>query len=261
MIYTCPFRLFNPFHARLSIEERKTDIMASATAINLSNNDASILHALFDPEGVVAEGIKIVPTVAKNGHQEQSQVEEEERRASRPLNKEQPTPEEIHESIFKLSDIISREARYASAYNNRAQAMRLLFRIEDFAEHPTDIRNIIMDLTMAISYATPPTSAAAVSERSASVLSSAHTHRGFLLWLASRPEMPQGMFSTIDGLKDLSKEELEDFASREFAMGGRYGNKIARELSVRTNPYAKLCGAIVKEALRMEIADHQVGPG
>ena len=36
------------------------------------------------------------------------------------------------------------------------------------------------------------------------------------------------------------------------ALGGRYGNKIARQLSVQTNPYAKACGAIVKEALRKE---------
>jgi len=50
----------------------------------------------------------------------------------------------------------------------------------------------------------------------------------------------------------LSSTALEELASRDFALGGRYGNKIARQLSVQTNPYAKACGAIVKEALRKE---------
>ncbi len=36
-------------------------------------------------------------------------------------------------------------------------------------------------------------------------------------------------------------------------MGGRYGNDVAREMAVRTNPYAKLCGNIVKEAMRGEM--------
>jgi len=35
-------------------------------------------------------------------------------------------------------------------------------------------------------------------------------------------------------------------------MGGRYGNEMARAMSVATNPYAKLCGGIVKEAMRAE---------
>ena len=54
---------------------------------------------------------------------------------------------------------------------------------------------------------------------------------------------------TLDGL---SSTALEELAGRDFALGGRYGNKTARQLSVQTNPYAKACGAIVKEALRKE---------
>lgn len=34
--------------------------------------------------------------------------------------------------------------------------------------------------------------------------------------------------------------------------GGKYGNRAARELGIRTNPYAKMCGAIVKEAMKRE---------
>lgn len=35
-------------------------------------------------------------------------------------------------------------------------------------------------------------------------------------------------------------------------MGGRYGNEVAKALAVASNPTAKLCGAIVKEAMRKE---------
>ena len=42
-------------------------------------------------------------------------------------------------------------------------------------------------------------------------------------------------------------------ASHELALGGRFGNDIARQLAVQTNPYAKLCGEIVREALRKEM--------
>jgi hypothetical protein len=35
-------------------------------------------------------------------------------------------------------------------------------------------------------------------------------------------------------------------------LGGRYGNEIARALAVSANPTAKLCGEMVREALRKE---------
>jgi hypothetical protein len=37
-------------------------------------------------------------------------------------------------------------------------------------------------------------------------------------------------------------------------MGGRYGNEIAKALAVSTNPTAKLCGEMVREAMRKEYA-------
>lgn len=48
------------------------------------------------------------------------------------------------------------------------------------------------------------------------------------------------------------KNELEEAASGDFAGAARFGDEVAREMSVRTNPYAKMCGAIVREAMREE---------
>jgi len=56
-----------------------------------------------------------------------------------------------------------------------------------------------------------------------------------------------------DQLRNLSSEQLEEMASWGFQLGGRYGNPVAKQMAVRTNPYAKLCGAIVREAMREEM--------
>jgi hypothetical protein len=48
--------------------------------------------------------------------------------------------------------------------------------------------------------------------------------------------------------------DFEENASRDFMMGGRYGNEIAKALAVSTNPTAKLCGEMVRGAMRKEYA-------
>jgi hypothetical protein len=53
-------------------------------------------------------------------------------------------------------------------------------------------------------------------------------------------------------LKGQGKNALEELASTDFASAARYGDEVAREMSVRTNPYAKMCGAIVRNALAEE---------
>lgn len=50
-------------------------------------------------------------------------------------------------------------------------------------------------------------------------------------------------------VRNMDKPELEELASRDFAAAARYGDDVAREMSVRTNPYAKMCGSIVRNAL------------
>ena len=52
--------------------------------------------------------------------------------------------------------------------------------------------------------------------------------------------------------------DFEEAASRDFFMGGRYGNEIGKALAVHTNPTAKLCGQIVQEAMRKEFMPAKV---
>lgn len=51
--------------------------------------------------------------------------------------------------------------------------------------------------------------------------------------------------------------DFQEHASRDYMMAGRYGNKIGKAVAVTMNPTAKLCGEIVKEAMRKEYAGEE----
>jgi len=224
----------------------------------LSSNDSAVLGALFDPEASLSTGTQIDASLPQGFDPTELQsIQEEEREALLLINHAQCNDEDIRASVSGLSKIIDQHPQYASAWSNRAQATRMLFDAEQLANHIDELRSIMGDLAQAIFLATPPSPADSVSSQNARVLSAAHTHRGYLLWLASRSD---GLSKAISALGEpwngRSEGQLEEMASREFALGGRYGNDIARQLAVKTNPYAKLCGSIVREAMRKEIADY-----
>jgi len=224
---------------------------------SLSNNDSSVLSALFDPEASLSKNARIEDSIPTGmSVDELRHLQSCERDAIRPINGENPSTVEIEQSISSLTKIIDGNSQYASALVNRAQARRMLFRDEKLRSQPATVQKIFADLSEAIRLATPKDSADAVSSSHANVLASAHTHRGYLLLLASKDEINRQMLADIVGLAKLSLDELVEAASREFGLGGRYGNDSARQIAVKTNPYAKLCGSIVKEALTKEISDY-----
>ncbi|KIW95569.1 uncharacterized protein Z519_04154 [Cladophialophora bantiana CBS 173.52] len=222
----------------------------------LSANDTNVLSALFDPELSLTSATQVenrllddqVPSSLKR-------LREQERLALQSVNLEQPQPADIEHSISQLSEIIANEPSYASAWNNRAQARRMLIRDEDLPRNPCTVVEIFQDLAQAISLTTPSGPDVILSDLDAKVLASAHTHRGYLLLLASKSEDSRKLLAALPHLRDLSIQELEEAASRELGLGGRYGNETARQLAVKTNPYAKLCGSIVREALTKEILE------
>jgi hypothetical protein len=122
-----------------------------------------------------------------------------------------------------------------SLWNNRAQIRRL----------SGNVQGALEDIAKAIWLATPSGNGT-LSADNARVLSLAHTHRATIYMLIARRE--------ITGiLPDESPERLEERASHDFAWAGKYGSDLARAMAVRTNPYAKMCGAIVKTAMKKEI--------
>ena len=138
------------------------------------------------------------------------------------------------------------------------------------------IKGVLDDLDEAIRLISPSTSYPAsgqvssdatpippppqnISQQQARLLSVARTHRGYtLLQLAARAstsptksESPQTLTSRHP-FQSLSKAQLEEMASHDFAVAGRYGDKTAKEAAVALNPYARMCGAIVKNAMKEE---------
>ncbi|KAJ4990607.1 hypothetical protein SVAN01_03838 [Stagonosporopsis vannaccii] len=225
---------------------------------SLSANDARILNALFDPETLPSSVAKSKdasaidttlpphPTISAS---ELSILETQQndiiQRAS--SGSSQRT---IHTEIETLSDIITTNPTYPSAFVNRAMLRRLKIEaaLSDgeniFSASESDIEGLFTDLSRAIHLSLPTSSpTAAVSAYQARMLRTSYSHRAFLYLKASE---------TGTELKGLGKSELEELASKDFAAAARFGDEAAREMSVRTNPYAKMCGAIVKNALREE---------
>jgi hypothetical protein len=230
--------------------------MASAT--KLSINDNAILGALFDPESSLSNSTQVDDSLPEGLDRPTLQaVQDHERQILRPLNEDHPPQTQVFEAINQLTAMIDQFPTYASAWNNRAQTRRMLFEIELLHQHVEELKMIMDDLARAIQLATPNNPLAPVPALNAKVLASAHTHRGYLLYTASRSlELAEALRLSINSLSGADKDALEEMASRDFTLGGRFGNDTARQLAVRTNPYAKLCGSIVKEALQKEVSDY-----
>jgi hypothetical protein len=174
--------------------------------------------------------------------------------------------------ISKLADLITSYPAYASAYNNHAQALRRKYGESVLLQtsHPlpslttptsssdaaitTAATAIFHSLNTAITLLTPLTPFAPISPQAAKTLSQAHTQRGALYYITAK-QMHADPEASLRIESRWTPIDLEEMASRDFVMGGRYGNEIARGLAVATNPTAKLCGSIVREAMRKEFGE------
>ncbi|KAI7976615.1 hypothetical protein EIK77_009846 [Talaromyces pinophilus] len=191
----------------------------------------------------------------------------------------------LEQAIDDLSSLITEHPDYPPLYANKAQALRLLIQSKTSSTSDTDkdaaifhpenkdlATRLLSDLSKAISLASPVVTGAnrsitSVSSSQYRLLSTTHMHRGYLLLKAGkiRKEEEEGTTQTQQTerggptqlLAISSRDQLEEMASQDFFEAGRYGNEVAKQLSVGTNPYAKMCGAIVKEALKKEIEEFQ----
>ncbi|KAL4932817.1 protein hmgX [Aspergillus undulatus] len=240
----------------------------------LTINDSAVLQALFDAESSPSSGVTIdtdlpqLPAHLNISAKEHGFLQAREKEIIQPLASastptSSPTPETLQCAIDALDDLIKNNPTYPSAYANRAQALRMLVEHDPHSEEPgktaTYTSTLLSDLEKAITLTTPPSPADAMSPYQAHLLADTHTHRAYLLLkfsreLKSNHNQGKGNGDYIPrNMIDLGPDALEEMASRDFFMGGRYGNKVAQQMAVQTNPYAKMCGAIVKEAMRKEV--------
>lgn len=217
------------------------------TTSTLSTNDSAVLQALFDAESSPSNSITIAsdlpPFPGNPGITPEiySVLNKREQGIIASLQQPDVSCETVEAATQALTALIDEYPSYPPAYVNRAAAVRLLGELQGEADESTTATatsRLLGDLGRAITLCSPEMGAESVSPVQARVLADAHTHRGYLLLQEARKGGPA---------------ETEEMASRDFFLGGKYGNKIAQQLAVQTNPYAKMCGAIVKEALRKEV--------
>ncbi|EPS43253.1 hypothetical protein H072_2746 [Dactylellina haptotyla CBS 200.50] len=239
-----------------------------APARLLSSHDSTVLEQIFDPESAPTPSpvhidsslptfphIKVYSTLTSL-------------RSSEILAIRAAESGDIKKAVQLLSSAIDSAPTYCSAYNNRAQVYRMTVALQNEAEMDNlfsgnaDIRESVLkaykDLTMAISLASPRTPTEPISPQTAKMLAAAHTQRATILHTTSKhfSERPSDSKLPKD-LENLGGDlgAWEEAASRDFFWGGRYGNELAKAMAVHTNPYAKLCGSIVKEAMKKEIGE------
>jgi hypothetical protein len=263
----------------------------TADPVTLSHADERILNQVFDPESSPeAVTVPIDASLPADPHitdiallkelrqRELKAVLLVEQHSQKPqLTSFTANPDEElnqgKDQVFSqaydiLSSIISQHPQYASAYNNRAQLQRWrhgdsLMSTNNSAKLQSSLEQVIADLRHAIRLSSPAATNAAISPQQAKLLIQSWTQLGAVFWSLGRRK--QG-FDKVENTEESEVHQvsnnldwstwdamrLEEEGSRCFFMAGTYGSDVGRSLAVKTNPYARLCGGIVKEALKRE---------
>ncbi|EKD16254.1 uncharacterized protein L3040_009511 [Drepanopeziza brunnea f. sp. 'multigermtubi'] len=216
-------------------------------------------------------------------------------------------------SVRHLGALIATHPNYASARNNRAQALRRLYGnlllVRSFSASaspspspsclsapgtppPADRRaaasppaldpapseatllsasaTVLSDLDTAIALLAPRTPATPLSPQAARTLAQAYTQRGALYHFTAKalsaaaatpPDRAELRIPAGRRESRWGPVEFEEAASSDFVLGGRCGSEVAKALAVAANPTAKLCGEIVRGAMRKEFAGTGAGAG
>ncbi|KAL7803187.1 hypothetical protein V8C43DRAFT_270512 [Trichoderma afarasin] len=257
------------------------------TTVSLSRHDINVLEKIKDPESNPAAGVVIDSALPRDpqivDHSVYERVVERERAIIRTLQaiemqlssfQSEDDADKAIESykscVSDFSNLISDYPLYASGRNNRAQIMRRLYGDcmllnytstmpmplipqPEQSEKRKAAKDALEDMETAIRLLTPPSPTTPMSSQAARTLSMAHTQRA-AIYLRTAKLLSDRQLD-IDGSREestWSRIEFEEAASRDLALGGRYGNQIAKALAVSVNPTAKLCGQMVREAMKKE---------
>jgi hypothetical protein len=257
----------------------------------LTPHDLNVLEKIKDPESAPSVPILIDSTLPRDPHvTDTTEYEKIAASEAKIINEFQALEARIaacelddgvshsqiltdyYDCILKLTNLIASYPNYASAHNNHAQALRREYGESVLLKtsHPlpslngpgqseenditTAATTILHSLDTAISLLSSPTPFAPISPQAAKTLSKAYTQRGALYHITAK-QLHSDPEAGLRIDRPWTATDLEEMASRDFMMGGRYGNHIARGLAVATNPTAKLCGSIVQEAMRKEFGE------
>lgn len=253
--------------------------------LSLSKNDLNVLQKIKDPESDPTAAVSVDPSLPRDPHftdaDSYNAVVAKEREVLlsfqklemqlanlQPKTVTDPTAS-YQDGVSKLGDIIKDHPSYASARNNRAQALRRLYgdgllvggeSNQAIISSPTEderwnaARTVLDDLDEAVRLLSPPSPRTPISPQAAKTLSMSYTQRA-AVYHATAKKFPDR--KTLEGPLERresgwTKIDFEEAAAGNFAKGGWYGNEIAKGLAVSVNPTAKLCGQMVREAMRKE---------
>ncbi len=252
---------------------------------SLSRRDLNVLEKIRDPEANPVAAVMVDPNLSKDPNITDTSVYERISQKERDIvvaiqhlemevaglrssTSTEPT-NSYRRYVHELAQLVSENPRYASARNNRAQALRRMYGDTMILPGQRDSKALIRDahtgeisqaalttlsdLDEAISLLTPKSPFAPISPIAGKTLSQAHTQRAAIYYMTSKSIRSNDVIC-LGGRKEekWTKLDFESAASRDFALGGRYGNEVAKGLAVSTNPTAKLCGQIVREAMKKE---------
>ncbi|KAL1883076.1 hypothetical protein VTK73DRAFT_10002 [Phialemonium thermophilum] len=265
--------------------ESRPHIRSAMESFPLSERDISVIKKIKDPEFDPSSAVVIDNTLPNDPHltnpstyinvsQQEREIvlglQEFELRQTNPYLSSDINPvDEYQAALVRLDHLIVQHPNYASARNNRAQILRRLYgdavlisgspspaqalvqSLDDDERQRVAVK-LLSDLDTSISLLSPAPGSP-ISPQAARTLSMAHTQRAAVYLITSKL-LASSSLSVDQGRPEAkwSKLDFEKAASRDFAFGGKYGNDIAKGLAVSTNPTAKLCGQIVREALRKE---------
>ncbi|KAI4154972.1 MAG: hypothetical protein LQ340_001298 [Diploschistes diacapsis] len=233
----------------------------------LTSNDNTVLAQIFDPEAAPSGNVVIDPSLPEDPVVQNNEIRLKIRQYEKHIirsvesilnNSPQLRTQGLEQGRADLESLLESYPESASLLNDYAQIVRLQFgdQLLVASTATADIASRTLDsLNKAISLLTPSNPQAAVSPPQARTLGQAHTQRGALLHGASKATISNPCLKVIvPSLRGFAAVDLAEAASRDFFMGGRYGNEVAKGLAVHTNPTAKLCGQMVQDAMRREFA-------
>ncbi len=265
-----------------------------AAHVDLSQRDINVLEKMRDPDYNPATNLVLDERLPRDPHltdpDAYDRVSSRERaiiqslqalEQSQALDADERAVAGYRAAVAQLDALIAEHPRYASARNNRAQVLRRLY--GDLMLLSVTTSNAVVplvpapareekrqaaaralkDLETSIALLTPEALASPMAPTAARTLSSALTQRGAIYLQTGK------MLSSADRALDVdasrresawSAHRFQEAASHDLALGGRYGNDIAKNLAVSVNPTAKLCGQIVREAMRKEYGPGFMGP-
>ncbi|KAK5167105.1 uncharacterized protein LTR77_007835 [Saxophila tyrrhenica] len=244
----------------------------------LSASDSKVLASVFDPESSSSRAEVIVDPslpadrrirdatlLAELQVQEKKAVQLLERFETSPPSERGRRDEVYRSALAILEGVADNNPLYASVLNNRAQLRRWYWGDRNLlvqrkkAPQPqrrTAGEATVKDLRSSISLASPDRPTDAVSPKQGRLLAQAYTQLGAVYHAAAKDVGAVSsdgekveLSSCADDPVSWTQERFEEEASRCFYLGGLYGNEVAKALAVHTNPQAKLCGNIVKEAM------------